>query len=102
MSDEMPVTVPMLLYCPATAVLLFVQEALAPAANVPIAQMGPSLSSVTATLVNGRLAVLVTLYVHVTGVVTPGRIRMNGPGAESLSVPSVVLTILSGGVVVKL
>src|SRR4051812_19446619 len=92
-----PTTVPVFSYCPSSAVPVLVQLALASAANEPITQMFPILSSVTVTFVSVTLPVLTTLYVHVT--VDPT--STFGPGALSLFVPFVSFTRLMDGLAPK-
>src|SRR2546428_9223916 len=66
-TSSIAVTVPTLMFWPATAGPVFVQVMLAPTASVvaphPIA---PSLSSVTATLESDTFPLFETVYVHVT------------------------------------
>ena len=56
-----PVTVPVLVYWPRTAMPVFVHEAVPPGNIVPMVQIPPTLSSVTAPPVRVTLPVFVTL-----------------------------------------
>src|SRR5438034_25388 len=82
---------PMFSYWPATAVPLSVNVKLAAGASeVPGQVTTTPLLSVTVTPVSATLPLFVTRYVQATGVPT----RSVGPGAVSLSVPLVRLTML--------
>ena len=61
MSGDIPVTVPTFVYWPGTAVAVFEQVVLAPAASDGIVQIAPCLSSVTCTLVSAVMLLFATL-----------------------------------------